>query len=141
MLPWTPPTRIGWVLLSWASTAGLSKLWRWEHPMTKSYSHLPKAHRLAARIDLAFGNAPLLTLLQEAEYLAGGLFDHNPLAITLAFSLGTKRGSWRSSPGWLQVDQISSHLQTSIASYWSTNTVSGASCGVGCVQSSCQGGN
>lgn len=108
-------------LLSWASTVGLSELLGWKHPATRCYSHLSRTHCSLARINLAFGNPSLLSLLHNTDYLAGGLSDHNPLSITLAFPTGSGRGACRLYTGWLQVDQISSHLQTFITSYWSIN--------------------
>lgn len=88
-------------LQSWTST-GLSELWCWKHSDLKSYSHLSTTFRSSARIDLAFGNASMLSCIQETDYLAGGTSDHNPLYVTLAFPAGARKGGWRLSPGWLQ---------------------------------------
>lgn len=93
-------------LCSWAAMAGMTEIWRWKHPGTVSYSHLSATHKSSARIDLAFGNDLLLKHVFASEYLSGGVSDHNPLLITLAFPSGIKKkkgvgnylqgGCWRS---------------------------------------------
>lgn len=57
-------------LCSWASVAGLTKLWRWGHPDVTSCSHVSFTYKSSARIDFAFGNATILKNLYESEYLA-----------------------------------------------------------------------
>lgn len=73
------------------------------------------SHHSSARIDLAFGNSALLLFIQGIEYLVGAISDHNPLSLSLAFPLGKRSGGWSLSPGWLQNDQVSSHLLDSIS--------------------------
>lgn len=80
-------------LSTWAAVAGLTELWRWGHPDATSYSQLSLTHKSLARIDLAFGNASIFKYHYDSEYLAGGLSDHNPLLVTLAFPFrGEERG-------------------------------------------------
>lgn len=50
--------------------------------------------------------------------------DHNPLLLTLTLKLGAGERGWRLSPGWLQHDQVTSHLLHSIQAYWDVNTYS-----------------
>lgn len=105
------PGRMGSVeLLPWASVTGLNELWWYKNPTDRCYSHLSQSHRSSARIDLAFGNSALLPYLQGIKYLAGGISDHNPLSLSLAFPMGKRSRSWKLSPGWLQNDRVASHM-------------------------------
>lgn len=63
----------------------------------------------------------MLMYLQDLKYLAGGTSDHNPLSVTLTFPSGGRWGGWKLSPGWLLEDQVVSHIQSSIETYWVTN--------------------
>lgn len=108
-------------LSAWAAAASLTELWRWKNPTTKSYSHLSKTHRSSSRIDMAFANAPMLQLVGGASYLAGGISDHTPLSVHISIPSALRGGAWRLNPGWLEVEEVSSHVAPHFTDYWKDN--------------------
>lgn len=89
-----------------------------------------RTHSSLARTDLAFGNTPFLALVQDTTYLAGGYLTITRCQLPLHSPKIPGKGVWKLKTSWLQTDQVSSHLQAAIKSYWATNADSAEPLGV-----------
>ncbi len=64
-------------------TYGISDVWRFRNPGSKSYSFFSPVHQTYSRIDYFFLDKNLLPLISYCEYCAIVISDHAPLLMTM----------------------------------------------------------
>lgn len=59
-------------LAEWAKTYGLTDVWRWRNPQTKTFTCHSATHRSFSHIDLAYVAAPVLPRVRDINILPRG---------------------------------------------------------------------
>ena len=116
-----PPKSFTGELSNWALSAGVTEVWRWKFPSTKSFSCFSTSYKTASRIDYAFANPSLLSDVLDASYLSSGLSDHSPLWITLRTTSSRSSSMWRLGAQWISQPDIAEQAPSALRAYWDSN--------------------
>ncbi len=65
------------------NTNGISDVWRFQNPTSRSYSIFSPVHGTYSHIDYFFLDKKLLSLMNKCEYQAIIISDHAPVLMTL----------------------------------------------------------
>lgn len=114
-----PPKSFTGDLLNWALSAGVTEVWRWKYPSTKTFSGFSTSYKTSSRIDYAIANPSMLADVLDAAYLPSGLSDHSPLAVTLRTSSSCSSSMWHLGTQWI--------FQPNIAEQWEWESNAGSS--------------
>lgn len=70
-------------LSRWAEMLGLTDVWRWKYPGTRSYTCNSATYMAMSCIDLMYVSNPILAKVQEICTLPRGISDHTPILLKI----------------------------------------------------------
>ena len=109
-------------------TYGISDVWRFRNPTSRTYSFYSPVHKTSSRIDYLFIDKELLPMVTECEYQARVISDHSPLTMKMCIpGAMPNHRQWRLNSLLLSEEAFVNHIKSEIASFLEHNQTPGMS--------------
>lgn len=106
---------------SWASTLGLTDVWRRKHPCTRGYTCNSTMYLVMSNIDPIYVSGPVLSRVREVTVLPRGISDHAPILLQVQTTANPANSLWRHSRYWVTDERVELQVDSAIVSFWSSD--------------------